>query len=336
MSGNDNDPTGQNRPDLPEVELPPTPQLPPLPWEEAGSPAQGEAAAAQQPAAPQQPAQPAQPATPAPAASPDPYAAAAAAQQQAAQQQAAQQQAAGQDPYAARAAQQPPQGYGQQPGFLPVAQEPPKRKRSWIGWVVLLVVVAVGAGVYFLGTSLHWFDGRSEEKAGSEADVRLTDTAPDGLGLAWNADGITDDEWSFDTPTDYGFSGTKGGQTCSFVGVSSARADVNPEAAEAADDAAASTADFNAYLDLLGEDASIKSQDVEEAGTVAVESGEGTIEFQAYNVNINWADSSLAQTKERWYWRSFADADTAMQAYVSCGSDNISDEIDSMRELTVD
>lgn len=362
MSGNNDDRSNQGDQTPPDSGLPPAPKLPPLPWEEGGD-AQPQAAAPGDPAAqqpnpyagapdvdPQNPYQGApsaqQPAQPA-----DPYAARADQTAQAAQ--------AGADPYAA---QQPPagaqQGYGQiggqpgygqqpgyaaqpgyagQPGFLPGPQQPPKRKRGWIGWAVGGGLVVILVGGWFIADAMHLFDGRGEETA-EGADFALSDAGPTDITYAWNAEGVTSGDWDFTRQDATAFEATKDGQTCSFVGYTLPVADVNPDRAEgdAASDAEASTADFNAYLASLEDDPSIDSQTIEEAGTVALESPAGTIEFQAYNVDLAWVDDTVSVTKERWYWRTFADTGTTMQAYVSCGLENISDEIDSMRELTVD
>jgi len=355
MSGNNND---QPNPDLPPVNIPPTPELPPLPWEEDAAKA---AAASEQPApAPEQPA-PAQPdaqANPFPGAAPaaaqpaDPYAANA--QQQppapgadpyAAQQQAGQQQGYLQAPgqpgapmvpaYAQQGgAGQPPAGYPQN-GYL--GQTPPKRKPKVLLWVIIALVVVLVIAVGLVGNALHWFDGRgAEEGAGDDVDVPLSEPAPDGLGYAWNTDGVSSGDWTFSYQAEDGFEASTEESVCAFVGYTYSLADLGLPDSGASDDAAASTADFQAYIDSLGTSADIESQDVEDAGTVAVETSAGTVEFQAYNVNLNWADENQAVTKERWYWRTFVESDTAMLTYVSCGEDNISAEIDSLHELTID
>ncbi|WP_119696235.1 hypothetical protein [Microbacterium halotolerans] len=355
MSGNSDDRSNQGDQSPPDSGLPPAPKLPPLPWEEGGDAPQHPAAApgdpaAQQPnpytgtpdAAPQN-SYPGAPSAQQPAQPVDPYAA-----------RAAQTAQAGADPYAA---QQPPagaqQGYGQiggqpgygqqpgyapQPGFLPGPQQPPKRKRGWIGWAIGGGLVVILAGGWFIADSMHLFDGRGEETA-EGADFALSDAGPTDIAYAWNTDGVTSGEWEFSRQDATAFESSKEGQTCSFVGYTAPAAELNlPDGpSDAASDTEASAADFNAYLDSLeANDPSIDSQTIEEAGTVALESSAGTIEFQAYNVDLDWTDDTVSVTKERWYWRTFADTGTTMHAYVSCGLDNISDEIESMRELTVD
>ncbi|MGO1768675.1 MAG: hypothetical protein ACTHZX_01870 [Microbacterium sp.] len=408
MSGNGSDRPGGEQPDLPEVNIPPMPELPPLPWEEQKG-AEASPADQQPPANPGFPQQEATgaptpgqqppaggygaPASPPPS-SGDPYA------QRAAEQRAAQQ--AGGDPYAARAAQagQQPGGYGQQnppygqqpasspqqgasAGQQPYGQQPygqqpgaggqgggygqqppygaqagygqqPPRKRgfpAWAGWAIGIGVVIVIAAVVIVSLVINSLsgpgggttggggggeepDGVAGETPGSEADHPLSEPGPGGLDFAWNADAVSGD-WKWDSDDEYGFEGTSSDGDCSFVGYVDQAPGADPAAA---DDAAASEADFAAYLDMIAsDDDTIEDQPFTADGTVAIETPEGSVELQAYDVTLKWSDPTRLDAAERWYWRTFADEGASVVAYTSCGdSANLAEAAASLPQLTLE
>lgn len=332
MSGNGSDQSDQNVhggvPPMPEVNIPPAPEMPALPWEQQE----------------QQPVSPAQPSAP--------------------------------QPYGQGYGTVPGQGSPYQRGPAPTWQgahssassyeqqvymrQPGQARRgfpAWAGWLIGVGAVVVIAAVVTVGLVVNMLPGDDAPVAGdddssggdqpiepaapaepgNEAAYPLTEPVPGDLGFLWNTDGVTDTGWTFSTDETGRFEAQKGGQTCAFVGYVSSIADVNPDGGSAADDAAGSTVDFEAYLATLEQqNPDIDRQSIAATGTAMIETSSGAVEFQVYDVTIDWMDSTLRATNERWLWRSFVDSDTAMQAYVSCGQDDIEAEAQSLGELTVE
>lgn len=84
----------------------------------------------------------------------------------------------------------------------------------------------------------------------------------------------------------------------------------------AADDTAATAADFPAYFDEISAGTEIVAQNYAAVDSVAIDSPAGTIEFATYDTTVTWSDGS--EYLERWYFRSFMDTETTMYAYLSC------------------
>lgn len=308
QGGQQNDQNGTTPP-------PSMPPLPPLPWEQQGA----------------QPPQPDPYAAPAYGGAPqEPYAARAPQDPSAAPQHPS---------YAAQpTAQQPPQTavYATQPYGTPpygIASQPVKRKGmpTWAWWVigvgavvVVGAIVAVTAVINLIlphtGTAGAGGDTGGDETVagdtgtGTGADFPLAAVVP-AMGFAFDVPGL--EGWTTSEQEDFYTFAENDSNLCVFEAQT---IDIYGADPAAADDAAATAADFPAYFEEIGEGTQIVAQDFTEVESVAIDSAVGTIEFATFDSTITWSDGS--EYLERWYFRSYVDSGATMSAYLSCPAED--------------
>lgn len=152
--------------------------------------------------------------------------------------------------------------------------------------------------------------GDAGGSAGAAADYPLRAVVPV-LDFAFEVPAL--EGWSISDQDEYYTFAENGTNPCVFEAQTM---DLYGADAAAADDTAATAADFPAYFEEIGVGTEIVSQEFEEVASVAIDSPAGTIEFATYDSIVTWSDGS--EYLERWYFRSFVDTETTMYAYLSC------------------
>ncbi|QBR75239.1 hypothetical protein [Microbacterium sediminis] len=238
-----------------------------------------------------------------------------------------------------------PAAYGSQPapyGTQPygAAAQPAKRKGmpTWAWWTIgvgaVVVLGAVVAVVAVINLVMPYTEtaGPGEDTGTSDTDTGDTGTGDTGAGsasadypltavmdapleLAFAVPGL--EGWSVSDQDDFYTFAEHETDSCVFEAQTMDLYGADPAAA---DDAAATAADFPAYFEEIGMGTEIVDEQFTEVGSVALESSAGTIEFATFDSTLTWSDGS--EYLERWYFRSLVDSGATMYAYLSCPAED--------------